>query len=219
MLRVCHEQQFLTREHVRAFFPENSSGREARRRVGELERAGLLRRIPCPVQEGTFLVRTTAQGRAFAVNEGSPHIRPISTLAAATLLHDALVTSVRLRLRHLWSARFIPERAMKEGDYPTIPDGVFVFASGKAVALEVENSDKGVSRFRRLAARWNDVAAIDAILYVTRDEELKTKLQYYLKGASTTKPLGVLAWPALRVGRPKVWTLRGEFPWLDRREF
>jgi hypothetical protein len=87
-------------------------------------------------------------------------LKPLRRLNPKILDHDAKVTSARLRILQLWNATFVPERAIKAKDFPEIPDGIFFFPSGRGVALEIENSDKGRARFLRLLERWKDTPSI-----------------------------------------------------------
>ncbi|MGE4108219.1 MAG: hypothetical protein AB7F66_13475 [Bacteriovoracia bacterium] len=219
MLRICYEQQFLTMPHIREFYPNNKSGKEAIRRAGALAKSGFWYKAPSPLNPKELIYRVTSRGKDIAQAEGAPKINGLKTLSMATLLHDGLVTAVRLRLGSIWNARFVCERAIKEGDYPQIPDGLFFFPSGLGIALEVENSEKGKTRFIELANRWAATPSVFAVLYVAKDQDLANTLKKFVGQASPTKPLGVVDWTSLRYGWPTVWTIRGELDWFQRREF
>lgn len=219
LLRVCAEQQFLTLGQVRSFFSGSQLKRSARRRVAALRAAGLIRWCESPLGERQPILRVTSKGLSLAEDAGAALVKPRRHLPAATFIHDALVTSVRLRLQTFWKATFIPECAIREGEFPVIPDGVFAFTSGVAIALEVENSLKHKKRFVRLAQRWKDADSILAVLYVAKDETLRARLQSFITSAGVNKPLGLVSWTSLSCGQPEIWTVRGPMRWLHQKEF
>jgi hypothetical protein len=97
-------------------------------------------------------------------------------------------------LQRLWDGHFIPERLIKDHGIDTIPDGLFVFPSGRAIAIEVENSDKGPSRFIRLAERWMDApsSTVIFVLYVASQKNISRSLERYLPRLPENPPMGVV---------------------------
>lgn len=218
---LCYQHQFLLTEHTVHFF-ENQSYREARRRIRELIEAGFLFEEHDSILGRKPLLRLSPIGIKIAADSAANLIPPRRTLKKAELVHDSIVTSARIRFESIWSdARFTPERAIKRDQYAQIPDGIFYFPSGKGVAMEVENSDKGRSRFLRLLGRWSDVREIILILYVATSKTLYDSLKKYLSHTLAPKgqPVGLVIWDDLKEGTPLVWTPRGELPLLERRGF
>lgn len=221
ILRFCYEQQFLTFEHVSHFFLTHRA--EPYRRVKELEKAGFVEKHQNPVTGKYCLIRLTNLGQTY-VQENSPTssvtaIKPVKNLSPTTLLHDSLVTSCRLKLSRLWNANFIPERALKTSDFQEVPDGLFVFKSGNGIAIEVENSDKGRTRFLKLVSRWKDKSGILFVLYIASNPKLFQSLSSYLNSAPQDQPIGLVLWDELKSGVPLITTARGKMDLLNQREF
>src|SRR5262245_29093336 len=137
ILRICYEQQFLTLDRVRHFYLRTSRS-EPYRRLRELENAGFLLREYSPIAGRRSLIRLSELGYKFARANHQFDLAPLKRLNPSTLLHDTLVTSVRLRLSEFWDVPFVPERAIKSLEFQEIPDGIFNFPSGNEIALEVE---------------------------------------------------------------------------------
>jgi hypothetical protein len=135
------------------------------------------------------------------------------------MIHDSLVTSARLRLSQFWDAEFVPERAIKVRDFPEVPDGIFFFRSGKGIALEVENSDKGRTRFLRLLERWREVPKVVFVLYVASHPKLFQILKSYIRSGPQDQPIGVVLWEDLKSGSPLISTSQGDLNLLAQREF
>jgi hypothetical protein len=219
LLLLCYQHQFLLTEHTLHLF-ENRSYREARRRLLELTKSGFLFEEKNAVVGRKPIHRLTSLGAKIAASEAAETIPQQRVLKTAELVHDAVVTSVRIRLESIWSeGSFVPERLIKKSQYRQIPDGIFQFPSGKGIAIEVENSDKGRSRFLRLLSRWSDVRHIILILYVATSDSLYESVKRYLSTAPKDQPVGLLHWHHLHEGKPLVWTPRGEMPLLERRGF
>jgi len=212
------EQTFLTKEHIRRSF-SNTAERRINRRMKILCDAHVLKRENYPEFGVQPIYRLTDRGREIARASGAREIRDPGTLNPTTLLHDALVTSCRLRLLDFWNAEFVPERAIKIREFPEIPDGLFFFPTGRGIAIEVENSDKGRTRFLRLLERWKETPSIVFILYVATTENLFTALKRYLKDAPEDQPCGVVLWSELLSGQPLIHSPKGELDLLGQKEF
>jgi hypothetical protein len=206
-------------EHVLHLF-ENRSYRETRRRLQELVKSGFLFEQGNSVLGRKPLLRLTSLGAKIAASETATLITQKRVLKTPELSHDAIVTSARIRLESIWSeARFVPEHLIKHSQLPQIPDGIFYFQSGKGIAIEVENSDKGRSRFLRLLERWNDVQEVILVLYIATNEALFACLKKYLSSATIKQPTALVLWAELQEGLPLVWTPRGLLPLFERKTF
>ncbi|MBY0472107.1 hypothetical protein K2X30_13150 [bacterium] len=138
-------------------------------------------------------------------------------LNEVTIKHDAFVTTARIKLCQFWDGQFIPEMALQRSSRNEIPDGLFIFPSGREVVLEVENSDKGKSRFCRLLNRWQDQPNTWLVLYVASNDSLYQILQRYLLGLKQKKAVGLILESELRNNESKIWTPWGlSQPFLKR---
>ncbi len=209
LLRTCYEQQFLTVDHARQFFLACETA--VYRRLRMLKKAGLVSQEYHPIFGKFSVFRLTALGNQLAEEKASLKLIPLRKLNPSTLIHDALVTSVRLKFAHVWNATFVPERAIKTKDFPEIPDGIFYFKSGKGIAIEIENSDKGRFRFQKLLDRWKFHPSIGAVLYIASHPVLFETLWGYLKEAplSVEPLLGIIEWGQLKSGSLLVTTQIG----------
>lgn len=217
ILRLCYEQQFVLTEHVEAFF--SGSYRACRKRIQELVDSLYLHEELTSALGKKRIYRVTKLGAQVALETHACPVGQARVLQPATLVHDAIVTSVRIRLESFWNAQFICERAIKGKEYRQIPDGLFVFPSGKAIAIEVENSDKGRSRFSQNLNRWRDTQNVLFVLFIATNDSLSHSIQTCLGNAPQGRPMGVVRWQELESGVPLVWTRRGEIQLFERREF
>ena len=218
ILRCCYEQQFLTMDHLGRFFYAGKHKGEPYRRIQELERAGLIRKERHPLLGGRSLIRLTQKGTEVALKDCPIKVAQLKRLDFRTLTHDALVTSVRLRIESLWDGRWVPERAIKQEEYPQIPDGVFCFESGRKVAFEVEHSLKGRERFLDRTASWRR-EPVFFVLYVATTAAIHSSLRRFLNDAPPDLALGLVSWTDLETTTPPVWTPRGEFNLFTKRTY
>ncbi len=218
LLRLCYEQQFILTDHVEKLFA-GASYRACRQRMQELAQAQFISEEPSTSLGRKPVYRVTRLGTAVALESGASAISQPRNLTLATLQHDAIVTSVRLRLEELWNAKFVCERAIKGKEYREVPDGIFFFPSGRGIAIELENSDKGRTRFLRLLQRWKDAPQITFVLYVATSRELYEAIKRFLEHAPKERPMGVVLWQELEAGKPTVWSQRGDLALFERREF
>lgn len=208
ILLLCYEHQFLTLEHIQHFFP-NTHRSTPQRRVQELKASGFLSAEYHPLTGAMSLLRLTDLGLHVIQGKSPYRISPVKNLSVQTIYHDTIVTLARLRLGQFWKAKFVPERAIKVKSFPEIPDGIFFFPSGKGIALEVENSDKGRPRFLGLLRRWIEAPQITFVLYIATTPVLFRLIRSYLKDAPETPQIGVVLWEDLKTGKPLVHTQGG----------
>jgi hypothetical protein len=218
ILRRCYEQQFLLVEHVERYFFHDGAWRRAYERIRELENAGLITKTGLPGFGAKRIIRLTKHGIAIAQQLHPIEIPQRRRLDFHTIEHDAIVTSVALRLHQLWDGIWVPERAIKKDDYAQIPDGVFMFETGNKVTIEVENSLKGRTRFLTLLDRWKHVP-MRLILYVATHPRIYKSLKEYLSDGPGGIPFALVEWTALRDGSPTVWCPKGELNVFGRRFF
>lgn len=208
ILKLMLEQEFLLLGHVRTvFYSENRT--EAARRLVELERAGFILREPNPLDPRQDIFQVTSYGRDIAIEYGAEAVRPRRPIPPSLIRHDALVTWCRWQLETLWGARFTPERAIKLGNMREVPDGIFSFRPNFRVALEVENSRKGLGRLTRLLKRWEEIEDLVFVLYVATNAEIEQLLIRAVKESQTDQPVGVLRICEHEKLNLDAWTTRG----------
>ncbi|MBI3557220.1 MAG: replication-relaxation family protein [Deltaproteobacteria bacterium] len=209
ILRCCYEQQFLMYEQIERFYFQGHDPRNARRRIIKLKKAGLLR---AEIQLGLtkhHLLRVTEMGRKLA-QESSPFDVPQSKkVDPATLVHDRIVTDVRLRLSALWDGVWIPEKSLKD-NYPQIPDGIFQFdTTGTSFAIEIENSLKGKSRFVSILKEWQRVEGVPLVFFIATNRKLFEAIRACLVHAPSKPAFGLVELDSLMSDSPRVHSPHG----------
>lgn len=217
ILRVCYEQQFMSSMQVQTYFFGGSQCCTSRRLIA-LSDAGFIRDIPQAHGALGKLYQLTGRGVQAAKEMVAVSVPQRRRFSIATMPHDLLVTDVRLRLAQFWSGAWIPERAIRADEYEQIPDGLILFASGKKIAVEVENSIKSKRRYQQILPRWVGSNTL-LVLYVATSAALAVRMRRILMDAPQGAAFGLVEWEALRAGRPLVWTPRGDVDLLARREF
>jgi len=207
------------------FLFKGKSRRRVYERIQELEQAGLLQKervLACNRQK---LIRLTRSGIKYVEGSFLARIPQFKRPSLETLIHDAMVTSVRLRLREFWDGSWLPEGLLKKKEYPHIPDGIVLFSSGKRIAIEVENSLKGKSRFIKLLEQWANGSStpVSMVLYVATTPTLQKLIRGYLEEAhqkGIQKPIfGLVLWETLRTEAPRPFSAHGELELFSRRSF
>jgi len=218
LLRVIYEQQFVLMSQIERWFFGKQSARRARQRIQVLSEAGWLQRVESPLIKHARIIRLTKSGVSIAETDRVERIPQTRTLDVSTLLHDSIVTSVRLRLEELWDAFWVPERLIKAEQFSHIPDGLVIFdASRLQVAVEVENSPKGPKRFHEIQQRWRG-SKVELILYVASSPTMFRIVQNYLKTGPQDLPFALVLWSELEAGVPHAWTVAGEIDVFSRRD-
>ncbi|MCO5143145.1 MAG: replication-relaxation family protein [Oligoflexia bacterium] len=207
ILKLCYEQQFLLSEHVcEYFFAGNYT--ETKRRLRELKAADLLKSYPVP-KSNRRIFQLTWQGRKVGRELSRMELDRPRRPFDSQLEHDALVTSVRLRLELLWEGVWIPELAIRKLEIQEVPDGLFVFTNGTKAAIEIENSLKGRSRFVNRMKSWRDVK-VRLVLYVVAKAGILERIKYFMSEAPSTPLFGIVPWEELKGTRPVAWSPQGE---------
>ncbi len=218
IMRLCYEQQFLLSEQVLRFFFYKVGVRNGFQRLQELSQFGLIRWLKEPMLDKKRLIRLTRKGLR-AITEDIiievPHVRKPDV---RTLRHDSIVTSVRLRLQELWTGSWIPERVIKKEDFPRIPDGLFIFPSGKKVAVEVENTPKSRARFLSILEDWRKID-VKLVLYVATAPYMFGIIQRLLPDGPRGVPFALVLWEDLKNGTPAVWSVGGAVDIFSRKEY
>lgn len=219
ILRLCYEHQFLLMEHLKGAFFKGKSKQKLYERVQELEKAGLLRREKIFILGREQVLRLTQDGERTIREHFQFAIPQYRRLPLDTLAHDALVVSVRLRLREIWDGTWVPETLLKQNEYQRIPDGIIAFPGGKQVAIEVENSLKGKSRFLSLMKTWGQHPNVGMVLYISTTKSLYSNLHGYIVEGPRKPIFALVSWDELRSGTPKAFSIHGEIDLFSRRSF
>jgi DNA-binding PadR family transcriptional regulator len=224
----CYEQQFVRAQELMQSHFKGVHRSEVYRRLQELEKAGYLKRIrPFPGSPVT-LFRLTEAGIELARQNSPMEVPQTRRLNPSTIVHDAYVTSVRIRLEELWNFTWIPEAVLKaeygkkQTPNSAIGDGMMNFPSGKKAILELENSLKSPDRYRQIFSNWNQSSHSPSfVLYVATDQNLSKRLKVMMERyAPKELPIFLITIEDLLKHPPsKVWSIRGEFAIFERKEF
>ena len=201
LIDLIYEHQFISTLEVERYLFKDVEPRIARRRVLLLERAGVIRREKNLTFGLRPILRLTRAGRTIVETRRPFFVKQRTRIDLRTLMHERAVLCARLRLSELWDGQFIPEAALKQEDYPQLPDGVFVFKSGAQIALEVENSLKGPARFHEIQARWQGVK-VRAVLYVATNQHIFENVKRYLETGSRSAPFALTTIQNLEQPKP-----------------
>ncbi|MEK6705769.1 MAG: hypothetical protein AABZ06_08270 [Bdellovibrionota bacterium] len=218
ILKICYEQQFLLSEQVHRYFFKDRKPQAMRHRLLMLERAGYIKRKPESTLDGKRLIRITRTGLRAITERIVIPVSQVNKPDVRTLRHDTVVTSVRLRLSEIWTGHWLPERVIKAEDFPQIPDGIFIFPSGKKVAIEVENTPKPRARFFEIMERWRKVD-VKLILYVATTQNIFRIIQRMLPDGPQRVPFSLILWEDLKNGTPPVWSPGGTVNIFSRKEY
>jgi len=229
ILKICYEQKCLSSEQVLEGIFRGVHRSEGYRRIQELEQAGFLKRIrPLGFGKQT-VIQLTALGEGLARAESPYDVPRLRRLNLNTLVHDLLVNRVRMRLEELWDGQWVPEVELKRTrssafEPQQIPDGIFVWPSAKAIAIEVENSLKTLDRYRQIIRAYDKDDEIICLLYVAATDAIYRGLKAHIQATASRHSLEtpvVLAslTELLTCPPPGVWSPRGQLALLQRRSF
>ena len=215
ILGLIYDHGFVLQRHVLRLFPNYT---ETRRRINELKRAGWLSEELSHVTYGKEL-RLTKKGRLVAEADSPYRFPQIKFLNPHYYFHDSFVISTRMRLEELWNGTWIPEKSYR-GHQKEVPDGIFLFPSGKKIYVEVENSMKSRARFLAKHSRYNDHAAL-LILYVTTQKIVLNGIKSFIKrNNNPMAPYAVISLEELMNEAPVGWCKERELLKLfAKREF
>jgi len=199
-------------------FFKTSCKRKAYERINELEKIGFIKQ-----ERSQFLnkniIKITQSGANYIKSDLSHDLKTHRRIDSRHIIHDSLVTSIRLRLKDFWDFTWIPERAIKEGQYIQVPDGLVVLRSKKIIAIECENSLKSKRMYLDNFNKWKK-SDILMVLYVTTKPTITKSIKNsILQSGVNDMPLCVVEWGVLKKGVPSVWSTRGELDIFKRREF
>lgn len=222
ILRLIRDQRFVTAEQLKHEYP-GARMSEVYRRLGELERCGLLKSERLLTRNQKLYIVTREYHGDGHTKEygylpyfGKPRVHQIE--------HDLKVTNVRLVLQSLYPTWcWTPERAIlaERDNLPThevspqpVSDGMLEGWSGEVIYIEVENSNKSEVRTRKTMQRWMDDRKASLVLYVATKEEVYRQLIRVLRSLSVHgdhDPVGIIRYDDLIKAMPPVFfeTYRG----------
>lgn len=219
VMRAIYEEQFLSIGTVSKYF-FNNIFQNASERIIRLVRFGYLRYESLFLPRQPKVVRLTPKGLRFCKGVSPFQIQYKRRVSLSTFSHDTAVGEVRLRLKSLFDASWIPEKAMKANDFKKVPDGILVFQSGRKIAVELENTQKANRRYEEMWREWERHDFM-LILYVSTSPVLFRALKNRMSAFQTTKiVLGLIEMNDLLSPEPSgVWTSKGALQIFARRSF
>ena len=222
LMRVAYEEQYLRMKTISQYF-FNGSLQGASNRIRKLQSRGLVRYESLDFPGRQRVVRITQKGTLVLGAYLKFKIRQEKRVPISTFIHDSLTTEVRLSLKKIYDAEWVPEDAMKATAARKIPDGLLVFQSGTKFAVEIENTLKAKDRYQRIWREWDEQTqdAPDLVLYVASNRSLYKSLQSLMLAIQTRKVcFGLILSADLLAGNPKeVWTPKGNIPLFNIRSF
>ena len=212
ILTLIYEHSFLLRAHIRRLFPNDA---ETRRRIIELKNNHYIREVPSPIACSGQVIRLTQHGIRFVEEYYPTRIEQIRHLSPTKHQHDSHVIHVRLRLEELWNGNWIAENLLPRAR-EEIPDGIFVFPSGKRIFIELENSLKSRKRFLDRLYVFKEKILV---LYIASSPTLERSLKRYLKSAESLPPLALIKLSSLLDSTPAVWSPNNNLSLFHTKEF
>lgn len=219
ILRLCLEQKFLTFEHVESFFPESSTKNLTSRRVGILKDSGIIKILASNVLKRQYIMTLTSFGETVARQDYAIELDTNLKPQRSTLVHDSIVTSVRLKFGCLFpDSKWMPERAIKPMDLDYLPDGIVEMLCGERIAIEVENSIKWYARYHALMRKdWSELP-FDKVLFVATSEKIATSIERCISSAPERPIFGVMRLSELLNNNP-IFSDKKRHSWrLESRE-
>lgn len=210
VLRLAYDHGFVLSRHAELYFANYSN---TRRRLSILEATGLISQKPSPIWAKEKLIVLTHVGRMVAETKLAYRIKYPVRIRPGRLLHDAALIQARQRLDKLWHGRFIPEALLPHDQ--DLPDGAYVFDSGRKFYLELENTVKGSDRFIGRLRRLTDATAV---LYVATSTEVERSVRKRLS-AVPEAPAGVLLLEELAQENPMLWSYGNKLSLFHRKDF
>lgn len=210
LLRLAYDHGFFLSRHAERYFANYSN---TRRRLSVLTEAGLIVQKLSPIWAREKLVLLTSLGRALAETKLDYRIRNPVRIRPGRLLHDAELIRTRQRLDELWQGQFVPEAMLPLAQ--DLPDGAYVFPSGRTFYVELENTHKAKERF---IGRLRRMSGATAVLYIATSAEVERSIRRRLE-AIPEAPAGVLTLSELEQAQPKLWSHQNQLSLFHRRDF
>ena len=219
IMRVIYEEQFLLLKTISKYFFRDSF-QSASVRILKLIQLKLLRYEILNLPNQPKVARLTPNGVRHSKSISPFSIPQKKKVALSTFTHDALLSITRLELINSFDAQWVPEKAMKAQDFKKIPDGILLFASGRRIAVELENTVKGAKRYEQMWREW-EAHDFFLVLYVATTDVVYRALERRMNLFQSSKlRLGLITLEGLtHAKKPHVWTPRGLFPLFDQRQY
>lgn len=205
LLEVIRDHLFLPSDVAQQYLFGSTTRRGFDRRKKQLIDHGLIRSERLSISTRRTILTLTKRGFDLA-QQGFPIDLPKNqTIDLRSMEHDNLVIQTRFRLLEFWDAVWLPERTLKSERLSRIPDGIIKFDSGKMIAVELENTPKGPKRFNEIQRSWISTE-FDLVLYVAASQGLFESIKDYLRTGPKDDLFGLISFPDLVKGKPKVWS-------------
>ena len=209
LLRVMSEQQVLSMLQIRKYFFDGLSDSPAYRRMRKMLSYGLVRQLQLVSESGASLWSTTPLGRSYGLRGCHYNVCPLSSLNPKELEHTLELTDCRFQIEKLWSGIFYPESTIGERRWTHKPDGVFQFPDNRLLPIELERSNKGYERLKKILGIWEETKGIQHVLYIALNEELKRVVLNTARQGSPQYKVIVTTIENLAEVSPEGETLRG----------
>ena len=182
LLILLLHQKFMTLDQIHGSCYEGLSLQMPRMRLRKLMHFGMIkaRRVYTEARQIYLLAKA-----GYGCLEGLGKSLDLGFLPEIDLRvfeHDKAVTELRLALESTGVRPWKSERELrKERPGARVPDAMFRM-NGRTIALEFENADKGLERYRAIFLSHLDRPVADRVLYVLRAQEKLRSLPPILRG-------------------------------------
>lgn len=182
LFKLLLHQKFLTLEQVHQWCFPGLSLQMPRMRMRKLMHFGLVRSRKVYTESRQVYLLDKAGYRCLEDRGQSQELGLLSEIDLRVFEHDKAVTDLRLALESAGAGPWKSERELRrERPGSRVPDAVFSL-NGRTVALEFENADKGVERYRAIFSNHLDQPVADRVLYVLRTPERVRSLAQIFRG-------------------------------------
>ncbi len=173
------EQKFMDAGQVRSVFWKESKEecKEVHRRLGELEKAGLIRRSTKDIFRFLLYVATKEGVKVLSSLGNTRGLSALDDVDYSSYRHDSEVTDLRIWFHNQGFTDWLSERVLaKHYRLRHLPDGM-LHHEGQYLAIEYETAQKSNERYRAIIYNYELENQIAEVLYIVRSEQLKAKLQ------------------------------------------
>ncbi len=178
LLTLLYEQQFLTTTLLfETVFPGVDKS-YLYKRLRTLEKQNIITWTKHLLKQLGGLLRLTNYGLELATSLAPRPVDWVSRPSTENLIHDTIVTTVRIHLERNLGGKWRPEYSLADAGLPHRPDGLFIPTNSHfVIAIEVENSTKSRNNFFEKARTWHSCEFVDYVLYVATNTQIKRILE------------------------------------------
>ncbi len=173
------EQKFMDAGQVRRVFWKESKAdsKEVHRRLGELEKAGFIKRSGKDIFRFLLYVVTKEGLRVLSSLGNTRGLPVLDDVDYSGYRHDSEITDFRIWFHNQGFTDWLSERVLaKRYRLRHLPDGM-IHHDGQYLAIEYETAQKSSPRYRAIIYNYEMEDQISEILYIVKGERLKARLQ------------------------------------------